>query len=249
MHDLTKIVIEPEEIVNFLKSEINFKEVYQNILFQRVIRDAAQERGITVTTAEIEAEANRQRREKRLEKAADTVAWLADQLISPFDWETGIRDRLLAQKLTDELFSQEVEKFFIQNRLEFEQVSLYQMLVNSEKIAQELYYQIAEGEITFYEAAHFYDVDIHRQKKCGYEGKIYRFALQPDIAAILFSTPPQQLIGPVKSQQGYHLFIVEEFHPAVLTPQRYQEIINNMFKHWLARELDFMLDSILPSQG
>lgn len=249
MHDLTKIVIEPEEIVNFLKREINLKEVYQNILFQRVIRDAAQERGITVTTAEIEAEANRQRREKRLEKAADTVAWLADQLISPHDWETGIRDRLLAQKLTDELFSQEVEKFFIQNRLEFEQVSLYQMLVDSEKIAQELYYQIEEGEITFYEAAHFYDVDIHRQKKCGYEGKIYRFALQADIAAIVFSTPPQQLIGPVKSQQGYHLLIVEEFHPAVLTPQRYQEIINNMFKHWLARELDFMLDSILPSQG
>lgn len=247
MHDFTKIVIESEEIVSFLKSEMNLKEVYQNILFKRVIWDAAKERGITVTTAEIEAEANRQRREKRLEKAADTVAWLADQLVSPHDWETGIRDRLLAQKLAEEMFSEEVENFFIQNRLEFEQVSLYQMLVDSEKLAQELYYQIQEGETTFYAAAHIYDLDANRQKRCGFEGKIYRFALQPDIAAVVFSTKPQELIGPLKSEQGYHLFIVEEFHPAVLTPQRYQEILNNMFKHWLARELDFILNSALPN--
>ncbi|MFK0733173.1 MAG: peptidylprolyl isomerase [Gloeotrichia echinulata IR180] len=247
MNDLKKIVIEPEEIVNFLKSKMNFKEIYQNILFKRVIRDAAEERGITVTTAEIEAEANRQRREQKLEKATDTLAWLADQLVSPQDWEVGIRDSLLAQKLAEELFSQEVKNFFIQNRLEFEEVSLYQILVNSQKLAQELYYQIEEGEISFYDAAHLYDIDLNRQKKCGYEGKIYRFALQPNVAAVVFSTQPQQLIGPLKTEQGYHLFLVEEFHPAVLTPQRYQEIINNMFKNWLSTELDFMLHSTLRS--
>jgi parvulin-like peptidyl-prolyl isomerase len=168
-------------------------------------------------------------------------------LVSPQDWEVGIRDSLLAQKLAEELFSQEVKNFFIQNRLEFEEVSLYQILVNSQKLAQELYYQIEEGEISFYDAAHLYDIDLKRQKKCGYEGKIYRFALQPNVAAVVFSTQPQQLIGPLKTEQGYHLFLVEEFHPAVLTPQRYQEIINNMFKNWLSTELDFMLHSTLRS--
>ncbi|MBR8836722.1 MAG: peptidylprolyl isomerase [Stigonema ocellatum SAG 48.90 = DSM 106950] len=240
MNDLSKRAIEPEEIVNFLKSKMNLKEVCQQILFQRVIYQAAQEKGITVTTEEIQAEADRQRHENRLEKAADTLTWLADQLISPHDWEMGIRNHLLAQKLAEALFSREVKRFFVQNRLEFEQVILYQLIVSSEKLAQELYYQIEEGEISFYDAAHLYDIDENRRHKCGYEGKIYRWAIQPDIAAVVFSTPPKQLIGPVKTEQGYHLFRVEELIQAELTSQRYEEILNNMFQQWLVAELDYL---------
>lgn len=240
MNDLSKIVIEPEDIVNFLKSEMSLKEVCQKILFQRVIHRAAQERGITATTEEIEAEADRQRHEKRLEKAADTLAWLTDQLVSPHDWEVGIRDRLLAQKLAQLLFAKQVEKFFIQNRLDFEQVILYQIIVADEKLAQEIYYQIEEGEISFYDAAHLYDIDDTRRNKCGYEGKIYRWSIEPDMAAIVFSTPPKQLVSPFKTQQGYHLFMVEEVLSAELTTQRYEEILNNMFRQWLTTELDYL---------
>jgi len=245
MNDFTKIVIEPEEIVNFLKSELDLKEVYQKILFKKVIRYVAQERGIVVTTEEIEAEADRQRRERGLEKATDTIAWLASQLVAPGDWEVGIRDRLLSQKLAQALFAQEVEKFFFQNQLEFEQVILYQIIVDSEKLAQEIYYQIEEGEISFYNAARLYDNDTHRREKCGYEGKMYRFSLQPDIAAVVFSTQPKDLIGPLKTAQGYHLFMVEEFLPAELTSAKYHEILNNMFQHWLVSELDYLLNSSL----
>jgi len=134
----------------------------------------------------------------------------------------------------------------IENRLEFEQVSLYQIIVDSEKLAQEIFYQIEEGEISFYEAAHLYDIDIERRKKCGYEGNVDRFNLEPDIAAALFSNAANELIGPIITEQGYHLFIVEEFIPAILTPQRYQEILDNMFQNWLNNELEYMLTSSLP---
>jgi parvulin-like peptidyl-prolyl isomerase len=247
MNDLSQIFIEPEEIVNFLKREMNLKEVYQEILFKRVISHVAQERGITITTQEIEVEADRQRREQRLEKATDTLTWLAEQLVTPYDWEMGIRDRLLSQKLAQCMFAEEVEKFFIENSLEFEQVILYQIIVESGKLAQEIYYQIEDGEISFYDAANLYDLDVHRRRKCGYEGTVYRFALQPDIAAVIFKTPPKHLIGPIKTEQGYHLFIVEELLPAELTSERYQEILNNMFQHWIVKEVDYMLDSSLLS--
>ncbi|MBD2199799.1 MULTISPECIES: peptidylprolyl isomerase [Calothrix] len=243
MINLSKSIVDPEEIVNLLKSEMNFKDVCQKVWFQRLINDTAQERGINVTPAEIEAEAHRQRREKHLEKASDTLAWLAEQLVSAEDWEIGIRDRLLSKKLAEALFAQDVELFFIENQLEFEQVSLYQIMVESEKLAQEIYYQIAEAEITFYDAAHIYDIDMQRRKHCGYEGNIYRFALEPDIAAALFSSSTEELIGPLKSEQGYHLFWVDEFIPATLTPERYQEILNDMFNNWLHQELEYMLIS------
>lgn len=243
MTDISKIGISPEEIINYLKSEMSLREVCQKILYQIIINKVAQERGIIVTTEEIEIEADRQRREQRLEKAVDTLTWLAKQLVSPYDWEIGIRNQLLAPKLAQTLFAKEVEKFFNKNRQEFEQIVLYQIIVTCEKLAQELYYQIEEGEISFYEAAHIYDIDEHRRQKCGYEGKIYRWAIQANIAEVVLGTPPKRIIGPLKSEQGYHILMVEEVIAAELTPQRYEEIINNMFQQWLASEAQNLLNS------
>lgn len=243
MTDISQIGIFPEEIINYLKSEMSLREVCQKILYQRIINKVAQEKDIIVTTEEIEIEADRQRREQRLEKAVDTLTWLAKQLVSPYDWEIGIRNQLLAPKLAQTLFAKEVEKFFNQNRQEFEQIVLYQIIVTCAKLAQELYYQIEEGEISFYEAAHIYDIDEHRRQKCGYEGKIYRWAIQANIAEVVLGTPPKRIIGPLKSEQGYHILMIEEVIAAELTLQRYEEIINNMFQKWLAGEVENLLNS------
>lgn len=235
--------IKPDEVVDFLKRNIQFKEVSDRVLYQRVINQAAQERGIVITPEEIQAEADRIRHEKRLERASDTLAWLNDQMIAPDDWEAGIGDQLLSKKLAGFLFSKEVEKFFAQNRLDFDQVLLYQILVLDGKLAQELFYQLEEREISFYEAAHLYDIDEKRRNHCGCEGTIDRWKLTPEIAALVFGAKLGEVIKPIKIEQGYHLFMVEEFIPAELTPQRYQEILDTLFKQWLESELNYMLHS------
>ncbi|CAD5946248.1 peptidylprolyl isomerase [Planktothrix agardhii] len=241
MVQLSKDSLDNEEIIGFLKQNLEFKQFYQKILFQKVINQVAEERAITVTAEEIQSQANQQRHEKRLEKAADTLAWLADQMITSDDWEAGIRERLLAQKLAESLFSKDVEKYFIQNRLNFEQVSWYQIIVPYERLARELFYQIEEEEISFYHAAHLYDIDPKRREQCGYEGKLYRWGLKADFAAIVFGSNPGEILSPVKTDQGYHLILVEEFIQAELTPERYQEILQKLFKDWLASELNYRL--------
>ncbi|NES24290.1 MAG: peptidylprolyl isomerase [Symploca sp. SIO3E6] len=241
--NLARASIEPEEIVNYLKQQQQFQEVYQKILYQKVITKAAQERNITITPEEIQAEADRQRREKRLEKAADTLAWLEEQMITPDDWEAGICDRLLWQKLAESLFGQEVEKYFAQNRINFEQVSLYQFTVADAKVAQELFYQIEEREISFYEAANLYDLDENRRNQCGFVGSIDRWELKPDIATAVFSGQIGEVIGPLQTQEGHHLLMVKEFLPAELTPKRYDEILEGMFKEWLDSEVNYMIYS------
>ncbi|WP_342351259.1 peptidylprolyl isomerase [Planktothrix agardhii] len=241
MVQLSKDSLDNEEIIGFLKQNLEFKQFYQKILFQKVINQVAEERAITVTAEEIQSQANQQRHEKRLEKAADTLAWLADQMITSDDWEAGIREHLLAQKLAESLFAKDVEKYFIQNRLNFEQVSLYQIIVPYERLARELFYQIEEEEISFYHAAHLYDIDPRRREQCGYEGKLYRWGLKADFAAIVFGSNPGEILSPVKTDQGYHLILVEEFIQAELTPQRYQEILQKLFKDWLASELNYRL--------
>ncbi|MBW4647677.1 MAG: peptidylprolyl isomerase [Kastovskya adunca ATA6-11-RM4] len=241
MISLSKEPIQPEEILSFLKKKICFKEICQEILQQQIVDRVAQEKGIAVTPEEIQTEAEHTRREKHLEKASDTLAWLAEQMITPEDWEAGIRDRLITQKLAEDLLSKEVEKYFAQNRLDFDQVLLYQIVVPYEKIAYELFYQIEEQEISFYEAAHLYDLDERRRHQCGYEGILHRWSLKPDVAAVVFSSSPGEITRPLKTEQGYHIFLVEEFMAAELTPQLTEEIRQTMFLEWQNSELNYLL--------
>ncbi|MCZ0901689.1 peptidylprolyl isomerase, partial [Microcoleus sp. HI-ES] len=115
------------------------------------------------------------------------------------------------------------------------------IVVANPQLAQELFYQIQEGEISFFDAAHLYDIDENRRHICGCEGKVYRWGLKPDIAVAVFSAKPGEVIRPIETELGYHLFLVEKFLPAELTPERYQEILHNLFNEWLANEVNYLL--------
>ncbi len=233
--------VEPNEVIDFLKKNLQFREVYQHILYQKIINQKATELNLQVKLEEIQQEAESQRRQQRLEKAADTYVWLSEQMITPEDWEVGIREKLLRQKLAEFLFSKRVDEFFQQNKLNFDQVILYQIIVPYEKLALEIFYQIEEEEMSFYQAAYLYNTEEDRRYKCGYEGKLFRWNINPDMAAAIFAAEPQTVIHPIKTEQGCHILMVEAFLPAQLTPEIYQEILHKMFEEWLMSELNHLL--------
>lgn len=164
-------------------------------------------------------------------------------MLTTDDWENSIRNRLGTKKLAEYLFDSEVEKYFAQHRLDFDEFVLYQIVVPFEALAREVCYQIEEKEISFYEAAHLYDIDEKRKNLCGYEGKVHRWNFPPDIAALIFRNPVSlgEVLGPVKTNQGYHLFLIEEFIQAELNLQKRQEIINKLFQDWLNKETNHLL--------
>ncbi|MBN8563059.1 MAG: peptidylprolyl isomerase [Leptolyngbya sp. UWPOB_LEPTO1] len=233
--------IHSETIIATLKKTLQLKEICRNISYQKIIDQAIESREITVTPEEIQAEADHIRYENRLFRSADTFAWLNDQLVTPEEWEAGIRDRLLTKKLAQILFAKEADRFFTENQREFDQVLLYRIVVPYQQLAQEIAYQIQEDEISFYEAAHLYDSDDQRRFQCGYEGKLYRWNLKPELSALVFSATPGQVIGPIEMDQASHLLLVEEFIPAEFTPERQQEILDRMFNEWLTTELNYLI--------
>jgi parvulin-like peptidyl-prolyl isomerase len=239
--------ISSESVTSFLKKNFTIKDICRQILSQEIINQTAREKSIVVEPKEIQKEADRMRRQKRLDKASQTFAWLTEEMITPDDWEEGIKDRILRQKLARTLFAEEAQKHFAQNRLDFEQVLLYQLVVSSERLALELLYQIEEEEISFYEAAHLYDIDEKRRYQCGCEGKLYRLSLHPKVSALIFSSPAGQVLGPIKTDLGYHLFKTEEFFKAELTPPIHQEIIDKLFESWLQGELNYKIYNQLPA--
>lgn len=233
--------INSREIITYLRKNLQLKEICQKIIYQKIIHNTALSRGLIVTPEEIQSEVNHLQMEQQLETDADVFVWLEEHIITVDDWKAGIRDRLLQQKLANFLFSQELEIYFIQHQPDFEQVLLYQLIVPYEQLANELFYQISEQEITFYEAAHLYDIDEKRRDCCGCEGKIYRYNLKPELADVVFNASIGELIGPMNTERGSHLLMVEEFIPSELTATIRQEILQQMFVQWIESQLNSML--------
>ena len=231
------ILINEIEIVRFLKQKVTFRLVSQEILQQRAIEHIAQAEGIVVTEEELQVEADRQRHDRKLYRAADTIAWLAQEWIEPDDWEAGIYAQLLVDKVAETLFGDRVEEFFIERRRDFDRVAFYQIIVPYEKLARELYYQISEDEISFYEAAHLYDLDRDRRSRCGYEGEHHRYELMPALAAVAFNQPLGIAGQPFKTEIGHHLLLVADRQPAELTPDRRRELLRQLLHDRIDRDL------------
>jgi parvulin-like peptidyl-prolyl isomerase len=143
------------------------------------------------------------------------------------------------------MFGAEVEKTFAENRLNFDRVSLYQIGFTDEKLAQEIFYQIEEQEVSFYMAAHIYDVDQQRRSRCGYEGVLYRWTLPSAIAAAIFAGEPGQVAGPIAVEKAYYLVMMEQFLPAELTDELRQELLDGLFQQWLQGELNYWMHNQL----
>ncbi|HTL88031.1 MAG TPA: peptidylprolyl isomerase [Leptolyngbya sp.] len=234
--------IESEQIAVWLRKTVQFKETVRPILAQRIVDREAQHRAIQVTDTEVQAAGDEFRLTHKLEKASDTIAWLTNEMIDAEDWEAGIRDRLLTNKLKELLFGIEVDRVFTENRLNFDQVLLYQIVVPYRQLAQELFYQIEEREISFFEAAHLYDIDLKRRQYCGYEGKLYRWSLHPEIAAVVFGATSGELLRPIQMEGNYHVILVEELITAELSTEIRADILNQLFDEWLNGELNHALN-------
>jgi parvulin-like peptidyl-prolyl isomerase len=233
--------VAPAQVIAVLKQTLRYKAINQDMLHQMVVADVARERGVQLTDAEVQQAGEQQRSELRLERATDTLAWLADQQVTPQEWEQGIRDRLLRAKLAEHLFASEAEKRFVENRLSYDRVVLYQIIVADAALAQELFYRIDAGESSFFDVAYEFDVDPARRQRSGFEGVIHRWELQPAISTLVFNATAGTLAGPIQTNAGHHILWVREFLPATLTDDRRQELLQALFQEWLQAELTYRL--------
>lgn len=235
------LTIDSDQVVSFLKRELRVRDLCKQEIYSRIVTMAAQDKGVTISDQEIQAEADRFRHQMKLESAKDTLQWLEDQLITAEEWEEGIHRRLLTQKLANHLFEREVPTYFTQNKLNYEKVILYRIVVHNAPLAQELFYQITEAETSFYQAAHQYDINERRRFHCGYEGTLSRQELIPDLAAQVFGSQSKDVLGPIQSEEGYDLLMVEDFSGADLTEEIQTQILNQLFNEWLDRELIYLM--------
>jgi hypothetical protein len=226
-----------EQAVEYLRECLEYRKFSEQWLSTQILRQAAIDHGVTVPEDVIQAEGDRQRRELRLERADQTLAWLASEQITPDQWERGIIDRLLRSEMAEHLFGNDIERVFIENRLNYDKRSLYRLEVTEKAVAQELFFEIEDGEISFFEAAHEYDVVESRRDRCGFEGFVNRFELPSDEAEAVFNAKPRQVLPPIETESGFILLWVDRIIPATLTDEIRATLLETLMDQWLAAEL------------
>jgi parvulin-like peptidyl-prolyl isomerase len=229
--------ISDADILNEVRLSGQWSNLRETISARRMLQQIATEKDIEVTEAELQEAANELRQYYNLQRAEDTWAWLENHGLTLDLFEEMIHATILRNKLATTLFSHQVEPYFASHQLDFTEVALYEVILEDEDLALELFFSLKEQEVTFFEMARHYIQDKELSRKGGYRGYLKRMDLSPAIAAAVFAAKPPQILTPIATSKGTHLILVDEIVQLDLTPELRKQIIEMLFTPWLAQQM------------
>jgi parvulin-like peptidyl-prolyl isomerase len=230
---LESITITQADIWQQVKLSLQIPELVEQIVSRKIILAAAEEAGIKVEVEELQKAADFLRLTNKLTSADDTYKWLEKHGVSVDDFEEIIYTNLISGKLTQHLFADKIEPYFWQNQLNYAGVVMYEVVLEDEDLAIELFYAIKEGEMSFYDVAHQYIKDVELRRKGGYLGVQRRQDLKPEISAAVFAANPPQVLKPIITAKGVRLIFVEEIIQPQLNDELRGEILRDLLLSWI----------------
>jgi parvulin-like peptidyl-prolyl isomerase len=232
------ITITQSDILQQIKLSCKIPELVEQIISRKVIINAAEEVGIKVEIEELQKAADFLRLNNDLTSANDTWKWLEKYGLSIDDFEDIVYTGVVTAKLSQHLFSDQIEPFFFENQLNYAGVVMYEVVFNDEDLAIELFYAVKEGEMSFYDVAHQYIQDVELRRKGGYLGVLNRRDLKPEISAAVFGAKPPQVIKPIITSKGVHLIFVEEIIQPELNDKLRQQIVSDLLLSWIKKQVN-----------
>lgn len=205
-----------------------------NRIDELLIRDYAAKNNITNSLEELQVAADEVRYEKGLESAEKLRQWMKSNHQTVLSLQNDINYRLLHNKVKGSIPDKEVEAYFAEHQLEYDRVELYSIRLDSMELAEELYAQITEEGKNFHLVAMQHSLDEESKPKAGYVGKVSRAEVSAEIEAAVFNAQLGEVIGPIKTEQGYNLFKVGAVYPANLEAER-EDIRFQLFVNLLSR--------------
>lgn len=241
------IYITQEDILHQVKLSGKIPQIIEQITQRKINQSIATKVGIKVEIEELQRTADQMRLLNQLTNVEDTWVWLKQHSLSLDDFEEIVYTTLLSSKLANYLFADQVEPYFYENQLNYLGAVMYEVMLDDEDVAWEIFYAIAEGEKSFYDVAHKYNQDVELRRKGGYRGVMRRQDLQPEISAVVFAAKPPQILKPIVTAKGIHLIFVEEIIKTQLDDKQRLEIAADLYYEWLKMqseevELNVQLD-------
>ncbi|MDF5707018.1 MAG: peptidylprolyl isomerase [Nostoc sp. S4] len=234
------LTVSPEDILDHIKLSCQIPNILEAIATRKIVEDEAKEAGIQIDLEELQQAADNLRLANQLLKAEDTWTWLEKYHLSLDDFEAIAQTSLLSGKLANHLFADKVEPFFYAHQLDYVGAVTYEVILDDEDLALELFYALQEGEISFQEIARQYIDNIEIRRAGGYQGIRLRRDFRPEIAAAIFAANPPQILKPIITPKGAHIIAVEEIIKPQLDEQRRLQIMGDLFANWLKTQIAAM---------
>lgn len=229
--------ISTEDIIYHVKLSCQIPSILEAIATRKIIADTAEKAEIEVETEELQQAADNMRLANKLVKAEDTWAWLEKHHLSLDDFEEIVKTNLLSAKLANHLFADKVEPFFYAHQIDYSGAVTYEVVLDDEDLALEIFYALQEGEISFQEIARQYIQNPEIRRAGGYQGIRHRTDFRPEIAAAVFAATPPQILKPIITPKGVHIIAVEEIIKPQLNEQLRLQIIGDFFANWLQQQI------------
>ena len=244
------LTISRDEILHQIKLFCQIPSVIEGIATRKILANTAQELGIKVEPEELQIAADNIRLINNLRRPDDTWLWLQKHSLSLDEFEESVYATVVSEKLAQHLFADQVEPFFVEHQLDYAFVVMYEVVLDDQDLAMELFYAIAQGELSFPSVAHQYIQDTELRRTGGYRGTLSRKALSPEISAAVFAAAPPQILRPIVTSKGSHLIWVEELIEPRLDERLRLKILSDLFAEWLKRQIEqFEIEIDLNSNG
>ncbi|MGB5635981.1 MAG: peptidylprolyl isomerase [Waterburya sp.] len=230
------ITITKEDIFHEIQLSCKIPEMMEKIIERKIIIFAATEAGIEVTTEELQKASDQMRAMGQLKDAQATWVWLEKFGLSLDDFEEIVYSTLISQKLSNHLFADRVEPYFYEHQLDYAGAVIYEIVLDDEDEAIELYYEIKEDEISFLDATQQYIQDPELRRKGGYRGKVKRTDMKPEVSAAVFAVNTPTILKPITTADGIYLVLVAEIIQPELDKSLRNKIMFDLFSEWLKQQ-------------
>lgn len=209
---------------DFDVSTIARADIVDQLLEEQMVIAAADEKGITVTDeeAQLSMDEIKEGLENQFGDEKKTASTLKKFNITWDDLKEIVVNNIKIQQLYTQVTAdvkvtdEEVQKYYQDHVAEFampEQVKASHILVEEEKLANELRTRIEKGE-DFAELAKEHSADPGSRENGGELGYFSAGRMVPEFDKAAFSTPVGQISPVIKTEHGYHIIKVEDKKPA-----------------------------------
>ena len=216
MTPLTIVNGEPIDTATAVRISIFHDESFlTDAVTNELVRQYAEKTGISNTDAELQLAVDEVRYGRGLASTDATRQWLRETRQTPLSLQHAVDLMLLYNKVRGAISDAEVGAHYAEHKLEYEAVDLYSIRVDSESKAAELQSQIGEGA-NFHVLAMEHSTDQKSRHLGGYVGRLAREKMIGAVEAAVFAGRPADVIGPIKTEEGWNLFKVTKIHRPTL---------------------------------
>ena len=173
-----------------------------------LVRQYAEKQNIRNTDQELQLAADELRYARGLEAVDAVHQWMREHHQSPLSIQESIDQMLLHNKVRGSIPDAQVQAYFAEHQLDFEEAEVYSIRVDSEQKARELMTQIADEGANFHAVAMEHSQDDNSRHLGGYVGKLRRSQMTGAVEAAVFKAKAGSVVGPIKTDNGWNVFKV-----------------------------------------